>query len=75
MEWMLLASDGSACDVLMKLAAGPNAVNAYLKELKITDIVVRNPERQWRRTTHCSIGTGLRLRQRWPCCAHYMRRI
>ena len=46
MEWMLLASDGSACDVLMKLVGGPDAVNAYLKELKITDIVVRNPEKQ-----------------------------
>jgi hypothetical protein len=45
-EWMLLASDGSACDVLMKLAGGPDAVNAYLKELKITDIVVLNAEKQ-----------------------------
>jgi beta-lactamase class A len=46
MEWMLLASDGSASDVLMRLAGGPDAVNAYLKELKITDIVVLNAEKE-----------------------------
>jgi beta-lactamase class A len=46
MEWMLLASDGSACEVPLKLAGGPDAVNAYLKELKINDIVVRHPEKR-----------------------------
>jgi beta-lactamase class A len=46
MEWMLLASDGSASDVLMRLAGGPDAVNAYLKELKITGIVVLNAEKE-----------------------------
>jgi beta-lactamase class A len=46
MEWMLLASDGSASDVLMKLAGGPDAVNAHLKELKITGIVVLDAEKE-----------------------------
>lgn len=46
LEWMLLESDGSASDVLLKLAGGPDAVNGYLRELKITDIVVLNPEKQ-----------------------------
>lgn len=46
MEWMLLASDGSASDVLMKLAGGPAAVNAYLKDLEITGIVVLDAEKE-----------------------------
>src|ERR1700694_3830901 len=40
--WMLLESDGPASDVLMKLAGGPEAVQAYLTELKITDMIVLN---------------------------------
>jgi beta-lactamase class A len=46
MGWMLMESDGAASDVLMKLAGGPDAVNAYLKELKIIDIVIRDSEKQ-----------------------------
>jgi len=45
MGWMLRASDGTASDVLMRLAGGPEAVNAYLHELNITDIVVRDTEK------------------------------
>lgn len=46
MEWMLLESDGTASDVLMKLAGGPTAVQAYLSELKITDMVILNTEKE-----------------------------
>jgi beta-lactamase class A len=39
-------SDGTASDVLMKLAGGSGAVQAYLNELKITDMVVLNTEKE-----------------------------
>lgn len=45
MGWMLKESDGTASDVLMRLAGGPEAVNTYLHELKITDIVVLDTEK------------------------------
>jgi beta-lactamase class A len=45
MEWMLLESDGTASDVLMKLAGGPEAVQAYLTELKISDMIVLDTEK------------------------------
>jgi beta-lactamase class A len=43
--WMLLESDGTASDVLMKLAGGPGAVQAYLTELKISDMIVLDTEK------------------------------
>jgi beta-lactamase class A len=45
LRWMLGESDGTASDVLMKLAGGPEAVQAYLTELKITDMIVRDTEK------------------------------
>ena len=39
-------SDGTASDVLMKLAGGPKAVQAYLSEVKITDMIVLNTEKE-----------------------------
>jgi beta-lactamase class A len=45
MGWMLKESDGTASDVLMKLAGGPAAVQAYLTELKITDMIVLDTEK------------------------------
>lgn len=39
-------SDGTASDVLMKLAGGPGAIQAYLSELKITDMIVLNTEKE-----------------------------
>jgi beta-lactamase class A len=45
LAWMLLESDGTASDVLMKLAGGPEAIQAYLTELKITDLVVLDTEK------------------------------
>ncbi|HVS81854.1 MAG TPA: class A beta-lactamase, subclass A2 [Pyrinomonadaceae bacterium] len=46
MGWMLLESDGTASDVLMKLTGGPEAVQAYLNELKITEMIVLNTEKE-----------------------------
>jgi len=46
MGWMLLESDGTASDVLMKLVGGPEAVQAYLNELKITEWIVLNSEQE-----------------------------
>jgi beta-lactamase class A len=45
MGWMLKESDGTASDVLMRLAGGPEAVNAFLHGLNITDIVVLDTEK------------------------------
>jgi beta-lactamase class A len=43
--WMLLESDGTASDVLMKLAGGPAAIQAYLSKLGIKDMIVLDPEK------------------------------
>jgi beta-lactamase class A len=43
--WMLKESDGTASDVLMRLAGGPSAIQAYLTELKITDMAVLDTEK------------------------------
>src|SRR5882724_3087820 len=40
LAWMLLESDGTASDGLMKLAGGPEAIQAYLTELGIKDMIV-----------------------------------
>lgn len=45
MAWMLGESDGTASDVLMSLAGGPKAIQAYLTELKITDMIVIDTEK------------------------------
>src|SRR5262249_31183002 len=40
MGWMLKESDGTASDVLMKLAGGPQSIQTYLDELNITSMIV-----------------------------------
>lgn len=45
MGWMLLESDGTASDVLMKLAGGPEAIQAYLTQLGIKDMIVLDTEK------------------------------
>ena len=37
-------SDGSASDVLMRLAGGPEAVQSFLSELPVKDLIVRDTE-------------------------------
>ncbi|MGB2590051.1 MAG: class A beta-lactamase [Candidatus Acidiferrum sp.] len=44
MAYALVESDGSASDVLLKLAGGPLAVTNYLRSLGITEIVVADSE-------------------------------
>ena len=39
-------SDGTASDVLIKLAGGPGAIQTYLSELKIRDLTVLNTEKE-----------------------------
>jgi beta-lactamase class A len=46
LRFAISESDGTASDVLMKLAGGPGAVQAYLNELKITDMIVLNSEKE-----------------------------
>src|SRR5258708_6346921 len=43
--WMPLESDGTASDVLMKLAGGPAAIQSYLTELGIKDMIVLDTEK------------------------------
>ena len=47
MRWMLKESDGTASDVLMALAGGPSAIQAYLTELKITDMIVLDTKKSF----------------------------
>jgi beta-lactamase class A len=46
LRFAISESDGTASDVLMKLAGGPKAVQADLSELKITDMMVLNTEKE-----------------------------
>lgn len=46
LRYAISESDGTASDVLMKLAGGTGAVQAYLTELKITDMIVLNTEKE-----------------------------
>ena len=45
MGWMLLESDGTASDVLMKLIGGPETIQAFLTELGIKDMIVLDTEK------------------------------
>jgi beta-lactamase class A len=46
LEYMVSQSDGTACDVLLRLVGGPQVVTKYLGELGIKDIVVANTEKE-----------------------------
>lgn len=46
MGFAISESDGTASDVLMKLAGGPQAVQAFLAEIEITEMVVLNSEKE-----------------------------
>jgi beta-lactamase class A len=46
LRFAISESDGTASDVLMKLAGGPQAVQTYLTELKITNMIVLNTEKE-----------------------------
>jgi len=44
LAYTLVESDGSASDVLLKLAGGPQAVTTYLRSLGVADWIVANSE-------------------------------
>jgi beta-lactamase class A len=46
LRYAISESDGTASDVLMKLAGGPQVIQAYLTGLKITDMIVLNSEKE-----------------------------
>lgn len=46
LKYMVSESDGTACDVLLKLVGGPEAVTQYLHDLDVNDIVVANTEKE-----------------------------
>ena len=46
LKYAISESDGTACDVLMKLAGGPIPLQRYLTDLAVTDIIVLNTEKE-----------------------------
>lgn len=46
LKYMVSQSDGTACDVLLRIAGGASVVTQYLRELGINDIVVANTEKE-----------------------------
>jgi beta-lactamase class A len=44
LHFSLVESDGTASDVLMKLAGGPKAVTTYIQSIGVNDLVVANSE-------------------------------
>jgi beta-lactamase class A len=63
----IVESDGTASDVLMRVAGGPETVMSYLKELGITELLVqdtemqlsRDPKAQYRNTATPSAALAL----------------
>jgi beta-lactamase class A len=43
---MVSQSDGTACDVLLKLVGGPTVVAEYLRGLNVNDVIVANTEKE-----------------------------
>jgi beta-lactamase class A len=46
LRFAISESDGTASDVLMKFAGGPGAIQAYLTDLKISDMIVLSTEKE-----------------------------
>ena len=46
LKYMVAESDGTACDVLLRLVGGPEVVTQYLRDLGVNDIVVANTEKE-----------------------------
>jgi len=46
LRFMVSESDGTACDVLLKLIGGPKIVAEYLRGLDVNDVVVANTEKE-----------------------------
>lgn len=46
LKYMVSESDGTACDVLLRLIGGPEVVTQHLRSLGINDIVVANTEKE-----------------------------
>lgn len=46
LRFMVQESDGTACDVLLRLVGGPDVVAAYLQELGLNDVMVATTERE-----------------------------
>ncbi len=45
-RFAITESDGTASDVLMKIADGPGAIQSYLSEIKVTDMRIVNSEKE-----------------------------
>jgi beta-lactamase class A len=56
LRYAISESDGTASDVLMKLAGGREAIQSYLTELKITDMIVLNTEKELGQDWHVQYG-------------------
>ena len=49
LRYMMVESDGTASDVLLRLAGGPDAVNVYLRGLGVQGVVVATTEKEMTR--------------------------
>jgi beta-lactamase class A len=52
MRYAIAESDGSASDVLLKLAGGPDRVTAYLRTIGVNDLVIATSEAEMSREVH-----------------------
>lgn len=46
LRFMVSESDGTACDVLLRLIGGPEFVMSYLRDLNLNDVIVANTEKE-----------------------------
>lgn len=46
LRYTVLESDGTACDVLLRLIGGPEVVTQYLRDVGINDMIVANTEKE-----------------------------
>lgn len=46
LKYMVSESDGTACDVLLRLVGGPEVVTQYLRRLNVSGIIVANTEKE-----------------------------
>lgn len=46
LRFMVSESDGTACDVLLRLVGGPTVVAEYLRGLNVNDVIVANTEKE-----------------------------
>lgn len=73
LKYMVSESDGTACDVLLRLVGGPEVVTQYLRDLGVNDIVVANTEKEIGQNQAHNIATMQHLKQLWLYYVYCMK--